>query len=210
MQFIDRKAKYPGRWTMKKSDGTSEVVTLIRNDEPSVEGTPLNAEVLNGLKKDAEDAAVSAQRSASASASSASEAAKSQTASSNSASAAKASETNAKNSADAANKASQEVTSKKNDALSAISSAKTDAVSTISADVKQVRSDTAKAEQAASDAQSAADKAQVIAAADNIDDVMMLMLVTGRVSFGLYTSSGDVLCTSGDDTLVANGQICKC
>lgn len=47
MQFIDRKAKYPGRWTMKKSDGTSEVVTLIRNDEPTVEGTPLNAKNLN-------------------------------------------------------------------------------------------------------------------------------------------------------------------
>lgn len=47
MQFIDRKAKYPGRWTMKKSDGTSEVVTLIRNDEPIVEGTPLNAANLN-------------------------------------------------------------------------------------------------------------------------------------------------------------------
>ncbi len=47
MQFIDREAKYPGRWTMKKSDGTSEVVTLIRNDEPTVEGTPLNAANLN-------------------------------------------------------------------------------------------------------------------------------------------------------------------
>lgn len=49
MQFIDRKAKYPGRWTMKKPDGTSEVVTLIRNDEPTVEGTPMNAETLNRL-----------------------------------------------------------------------------------------------------------------------------------------------------------------
>ena len=49
MQFIDRKAKYPGRWTMKKSDGTSEVVTLVRNDEPIVEGTPINANTLNGL-----------------------------------------------------------------------------------------------------------------------------------------------------------------
>ena len=49
MQFIDRKAKYPGRWTMKKSDGTSEVVTLVRNDEPIVEGTPLNANTLNEL-----------------------------------------------------------------------------------------------------------------------------------------------------------------
>lgn len=49
MRFIDRKAKYPGRWTMKKSDGTSEVVTLIRNDEPIVEGTPMNANTLNAL-----------------------------------------------------------------------------------------------------------------------------------------------------------------
>lgn len=49
MRFIDRKAKYPGRWTMKKSDGTSEVVTLVRNDEPIVEGTPMNANTLNAL-----------------------------------------------------------------------------------------------------------------------------------------------------------------
>lgn len=49
MHFVDRKAKYPNRWTMKKSDGTSEVVTLIRNDEPTVEGTPMNAETLNQL-----------------------------------------------------------------------------------------------------------------------------------------------------------------
>lgn len=49
MVFVDRKAKYPGRWTMIKSDGTSEVVTLVRNDEPEVEGTPMNAETLNTL-----------------------------------------------------------------------------------------------------------------------------------------------------------------
>jgi hypothetical protein len=34
---------------MKKSDGTSEIVTLVRNDEPIVEGTPMNAETLNAL-----------------------------------------------------------------------------------------------------------------------------------------------------------------
>ena len=34
---------------MKKSDGTSEVVTLVRNDEPIVEGTPMNADTLNTL-----------------------------------------------------------------------------------------------------------------------------------------------------------------
>ena len=49
MRFVDRKAKYPGRWTMTKSDGTSEIVTLIRNDEPIVEGTPMNANTLNTL-----------------------------------------------------------------------------------------------------------------------------------------------------------------
>lgn len=49
IHFEDRQAKYPNRWTMKKSDGTSEVVTLIRNDEPTVEGTPMNAETLNQL-----------------------------------------------------------------------------------------------------------------------------------------------------------------
>lgn len=49
IHFEDRQAKYPNRWTMKKSDGTSEVVTLIRNDEPTVEGTPMNAETLNRL-----------------------------------------------------------------------------------------------------------------------------------------------------------------
>lgn len=49
MHFVDRKAKYPGRWTMMKSDGTSEIVTLIRNDEPVVDGTPMNADTLNTL-----------------------------------------------------------------------------------------------------------------------------------------------------------------
>lgn len=49
IHFEDRQAKYPNRWTMKKSDGISEVVTLIRNDEPIVEGTPMNAKTLNQL-----------------------------------------------------------------------------------------------------------------------------------------------------------------
>ena len=49
MVFEDRVAKYPGRWTMVKLDGTSEIVTLIRNDEPTKEGTPINAATLNEL-----------------------------------------------------------------------------------------------------------------------------------------------------------------
>lgn len=49
MVFEDRVAKHPGRWTMVKSDGTSEIVTLIRNDEPTKEGTPINAATLSEL-----------------------------------------------------------------------------------------------------------------------------------------------------------------
>lgn len=49
IHFEDRQAKYPNRWTMKKSDGTSEVITLVRNDEPIYDGTPINAETLNSL-----------------------------------------------------------------------------------------------------------------------------------------------------------------
>lgn len=73
MVFEDRIAKYPGRWTMVKSDGTSEVVTLVRNDEPTKEGTPINAKTLNELstvagainaKEEAVSAASSAQTAA--------------------------------------------------------------------------------------------------------------------------------------------------
>nr|DAJ02836.1 MAG TPA: baseplate protein [Caudoviricetes sp.] len=69
MVFEDRAAKYPGRWTMVKSDGTSEIVTLIRNDEPTKEGTPINASTLNELSTvagaiNAKEEAVSAASSA--------------------------------------------------------------------------------------------------------------------------------------------------
>ena len=49
MHFVDRKAKYPNRWTLRHTDGTLEIVELIRNDEPIVPGTPMNAETLNTL-----------------------------------------------------------------------------------------------------------------------------------------------------------------
>ena len=42
MVFEDRISKYPGRWTLVREDGSSEVVTLIRNDEPIKDGTPIN------------------------------------------------------------------------------------------------------------------------------------------------------------------------
>lgn len=69
MVFKDRVAKYPGRWTMTKSDGTSEIVTLVRNDEPIKEGTPINASTLNELSTvagaiNAKDEAVAAAQTA--------------------------------------------------------------------------------------------------------------------------------------------------
>lgn len=69
MVFEDRVAKHPGRWTMVKSDGSSEIVTLVRNDEPTKEGTPINAETLNTLSTvagaiNAKEEAVSAAQSA--------------------------------------------------------------------------------------------------------------------------------------------------
>ncbi len=47
--FIDRVPNYPGRFEMIKSDGTIEIVTLVRADEASIEGTKLNAQSLNLL-----------------------------------------------------------------------------------------------------------------------------------------------------------------
>lgn len=81
MVFEDRVAKYPGRWTMVREDGTSEVVTLVRNDEPSVEGTPINASTLNELSTvaGALNAAEEAKESAAQSSASAKAAAASQT-----------------------------------------------------------------------------------------------------------------------------------
>lgn len=82
MVFEDRVAKHPGRWTMVKSDGTSEIVTLIRNDEPTKEGTPINAATLNELSTvagaiNAKEEAVSAASSANSAAASAAKSAQS-------------------------------------------------------------------------------------------------------------------------------------
>lgn len=82
MVFEDRVAKYPGRWTMVKSDGTSEIITLIRNDEPTKEGTPINAATLNELSTvagaiNAKEEAVSAASIANSAATSAAQSAQS-------------------------------------------------------------------------------------------------------------------------------------
>lgn len=84
MVFEDRISKYPGRWTLVREDGSSEIVTLVRNDEPIKDGTPINASTLNELSTvagaiNAKEEAVSAAQSA------ASESAKSKESASNAA-----------------------------------------------------------------------------------------------------------------------------
>lgn len=69
MVFEDRISKYPGRWTLVREDRSSEVVTLVRNDEPIKDGTPINASTLNELSTvagaiNAKEEAVSAASSA--------------------------------------------------------------------------------------------------------------------------------------------------
>lgn len=69
MVFEDRISKYPGRWTLVHEDGSSEIVTLVRNDEPIKDGTPINASTLNELSTvagaiNAKEEAVSAANSA--------------------------------------------------------------------------------------------------------------------------------------------------
>nr|DAV47204.1 MAG TPA: hypothetical protein [Caudoviricetes sp.] len=69
MVFKDRISKYPGRWTLVREDGSSEIVTLVRNDEPIKDGTPINASTLNELSTvagaiNAKEEAVSAANSA--------------------------------------------------------------------------------------------------------------------------------------------------
>lgn len=114
MVFVDRKAKYPGRWTMKKSDGTSEVVTLVRNDEPEIEGTPMNAETLNTLSDvaGADVARIQAEAAQEAAAGSAKEAAGSASAAEKSKTAAAMSESNAAKHEEAAKKAAEEAGAK--------------------------------------------------------------------------------------------------
>lgn len=48
-QFVDRKSTYPNRFKITRADGSSEFVTLERADDPTVAGTPLNAETFNKI-----------------------------------------------------------------------------------------------------------------------------------------------------------------
>ena len=54
--IVDRQSAKPNRFKVTTDDGSSYYVTLERADEPTVEGTPLNAATLNPLFEMAEEA----------------------------------------------------------------------------------------------------------------------------------------------------------
>lgn len=60
--FTDRESTYPNRFLVTPESGSSYYLTLERADEPTVTGTPLNAETFNALIADltamAEDAGI--------------------------------------------------------------------------------------------------------------------------------------------------------
>ena len=49
MKFTDRQSKHPGRYKMVTASGEVVYVTLTRADEPTAEGTLLNAYTFNTM-----------------------------------------------------------------------------------------------------------------------------------------------------------------
>lgn len=49
MAFTDRVSAYPNRYILTTADGNASYVILERADEPTVVGTPLNAETFNTM-----------------------------------------------------------------------------------------------------------------------------------------------------------------
>lgn len=47
--FVDRKPTRPNRYKVTRENGETEYITLERADEPTVEGTPLNASTFNEI-----------------------------------------------------------------------------------------------------------------------------------------------------------------
>lgn len=56
MRFTDRKPTKPNRFKITREDGSTYYVVLERADEPTEDGTPLNAEILNSIMEDIEKA----------------------------------------------------------------------------------------------------------------------------------------------------------
>lgn len=54
MEFIDRVSAYPNRYLLTNENGDTSYVYLERADEPTVVGTPLNADTFNSLSLYAE------------------------------------------------------------------------------------------------------------------------------------------------------------
>lgn len=55
MLFVDRVSGQPNRYALTTEGGDKHYVTLDRADNPITEGTPLNAEVLNGMVEEIND-----------------------------------------------------------------------------------------------------------------------------------------------------------
>jgi hypothetical protein len=58
--FEDRRAAKPNRYRVTPETGTAYYVTLERADEPVVDGTAINAEILNKLVSLAENGVLAA------------------------------------------------------------------------------------------------------------------------------------------------------
>ena len=58
--FEDRRAAKPNRYRITRENGETYYVTLERADEPVVDGTALNAEILNRLVSLAENGVMAA------------------------------------------------------------------------------------------------------------------------------------------------------
>lgn len=163
---------------------------------------------INALEEKATNSANAAAKSQSAAANSADEAAASQKAAAGSASEAKTSESSAASSASAAE------ASETNAAASA-EAAEASKTTAVKAEENAAKSEASAKEQA--------DRAAAIVSTDKtlrIDgapadaqavggelDELMSMLVTGRLTFGLYTDAGAVLCTSDGAQLTAEKHI---
>ena len=58
--FVDRRAAKPNRYRVTPENGEAYYVTMERADEPVVDGTALNAEILNQLVSLAENGVLAA------------------------------------------------------------------------------------------------------------------------------------------------------